>query len=310
MAYIKEAGLRGIVALMAFAAVFSFAAEAQAASQHLGQRVLREGMVGHDVRVLQQYLGFSGFPTAIDGSFGPLTQAHVLAFERRYQLPLNGIVNGQFVAKIRAIVADREGTAAVSDSTTGGVSFAPTAPQPAPAPTSTGTTGPTGTSTGGGTSPTGGGGTNPTGTAPTTPLPPGSQAQLVNGLAVAPQDAPQAVQNVIAAANQIAFKPYIYGGGHGSWDSPGYDCSGSTSFALHGGGLLAVTMDSTEFESYGSAGPGQWITLWANGGHVYMNIAGLWFDTAAQSSANGNDRWSTTRVDQASGYVERHPTGY
>jgi peptidoglycan hydrolase-like protein with peptidoglycan-binding domain len=309
LAYIKEVRLRGIVALTAFGAAFSFVAGAEAASQHLGQRVLREGMVGHDVRVLQQYLGFSGFPTAIDGNFGPLTEAHVLAFERRFHLSLNGIVSAQFVAKIRAIVADRLGTAAVSDSTSGGVSFAPAAPQPGPTPTGpAGTTGPTGT-------PTGGGGTNPTGTTPSgtaqpTPLPPGSQAQLINGVAVAPQNAPQVVQNVIAAANQIATKPYIYGGGHGTWNDAGYDCSGSTSYALHGGGLLNVTMDSTEFESYGAPGPGQWITLWANGGHVYMEIAGLWFDTAAQSSSNGNDRWSTTRVDQASGYVERHPTGY
>jgi hypothetical protein len=133
---------------------------------------------------------------------------------------------------------------------------------------------------------------------------------LVNGLAVAPADAPQVVQNVIAAANKIAFKPYIYGGGHGTWNDAGYDCSGSTSYALHGGGLLSSSLDSTGFESYGSSGAGQWITLWANGGHVYMDIAGLWFDTAAQSSSNNNDRWSTTRVDQPDGYIERHPTGY
>jgi peptidoglycan hydrolase-like protein with peptidoglycan-binding domain len=268
--------------------VFSFAGQALAASQHLGQRVLREGMTGHDVRVLQQYLGFSGFPTAIDGDFGPTTETHVIGFENRYGLPPNGIVNGVFVAKIRALVADREGTQAVSDSTTsGGVSFAPTTPPP------TGPTGPT----------------SPTGPTTTTP-PPGEQATLIDGLAVAPQDAPQAVQNVIAAANQIAFKPYIYGGGHASFQSAGYDCSGSTSFALHGGGLLSQTEDSTGFESYGSAGPGQWITLWANGGHVYMEIAGLWFDTAAQQTSNNNDRWSTTRVDSPSGYVVRHPTGY
>jgi peptidoglycan hydrolase-like protein with peptidoglycan-binding domain len=305
LAHIKEAGLRGMLALTAFAAAFVFVAEAEAASEHLGQRVLREGMIGHDVRVLQQYLGFSGFPTTIDGDFGPITEQHVLAFERHYRLQANGLVNSRFVAKIRAIVADREGTAAVGDSTSGGVSFAPTVPTtPAAIVPTTGTTGAT----------TGGGGTNPTGATGTTtapaPLPPGSQATLVDGLAVAPQDAPTVVQNVIAAANQIATKPYIYGGGHGTWNDTGYDCSGSTSYALHGGGLLSQTEDSTEFESYGSPGAGQWITLWANGGHVYMQIAGLWFDTAAQSSSNGNDRWSTTRVDQPSGYIERHPTGY
>jgi peptidoglycan hydrolase-like protein with peptidoglycan-binding domain len=289
--FFKAVRIRGLFAFGAFATTLSFTAPAMAASQHLGQRVLREGMTGHDVRVLQQYLGFSGFPTAIDGDFGPTTESHVLAFEHRYSLPANGIVNHSFVTLIRKVVADREGTAAVADST-GGVSFTGA---PAPPPTGTGTT------------PT----TPSTPTTPTTPTyGPGNEATLVNGLAVAPADAPAVVQAVIAAANKIAFKPYIYGGGHASWNSAGYDCSGSTGYALHGGGLLSQTEDSTEFETYGSAGAGQWITLWANAGHVYMNIAGLWFDTAAQSSSNSNDRWSTTRVDQASGYIERHPTGY
>jgi hypothetical protein len=117
------------------------------------------------------------------------------------------------------------------------------------------------------------------------------------------------VKEVIAAANQIATLPYIYGGGHAQWNDTGYDCSGSTSFALHGAGLINAPQDSGELESYGQPGPGVWITLWANAGHVYMNIAGLWFDTAAQSSSNGQDRWSTTRISSASGFVERHPGG-
>ncbi len=147
-----------------------------------------------------------------------------------------------------------------------------------------------------------------------TPPPPattaGASATLVNGLAVAPASAPAAVKAVIAAANAIAFKPYVYGGGHGSWNASGYDCSGSVGYALHGGGLLAQTEDSGQMETYGAPGHGQWITLWANAGHVYANIAGLWFDTAAQGSSNGNDRWSTRRVSSAGGFVERHPSGY
>jgi peptidoglycan hydrolase-like protein with peptidoglycan-binding domain len=147
-----------------------------------------------------------------------------------------------------------------------------------------------------------------------TPAPPSTtpaaKATLVNGLAVAPAGAPAAVQQVIAAANQIAFKPYVYGGGHGSWTDSGYDCSGSVGYALHGGGLLSQTEDSSQMETYGSPGHGQWITLWANAGHVYANIAGLWFDTAAQSSSNGNDRWSTSRISPAGGFVVRHPAGY
>lgn len=139
---------------------------------------------------------------------------------------------------------------------------------------------------------------------------PGPTGTLVNGLAVAPVEAPLAVRQVIAAANQIATTPYMYGGGHGAWNSPGYDCSGSVGYALHGGGLLSQTEDSGEMETYGLPGAGQWITLWTNAGHVYAQIAGLWFDTAAQSSSNGEDRWSTRRISPRGGFIERHPRGY
>ena len=139
---------------------------------------------------------------------------------------------------------------------------------------------------------------------------PGSRARLVNGLAVAPANAPQAIKNVIAAANQIATRPYVYGGGHASWNSSGYDCSGSTSYALHGGGLLSSPEVSGWFEGYGAGGSGRWITIYANSAHVYMNVAGLWFDTADQSSSNGNDRWATRQVSPSGGFVVRHPTGY
>jgi cell wall-associated NlpC family hydrolase len=130
-------------------------------------------------------------------------------------------------------------------------------------------------------------------------LPTGSRARLVNGQAVAPASAPTAVKNAIAAANQIATRPYVYGGGHGSFTSSGYDCSGSVSYALHGGGLLRTPEDSSELESYGGSGPGRWIR---------MIIAGLRFDTGAQSSTGGN-RW-TTEGRSGAGYVVRHPTGY
>jgi putative peptidoglycan binding protein len=143
-----------------------------------------------------------------------------------------------------------------------------------------------------------------------TQAPAGGKATLVNGLAVAPAGAPDAVKRVIAAANAIATTPYAVGGGHGSWNSSAYDCSGSVGFALHGGGLLSQTEDSGQMESYGSAGSGQWITLYANAGHVYAKIAGLWFDTAAQSSSNDQNRWTTRRVSPAGGFVVRHPTGY
>jgi hypothetical protein len=130
------------------------------------------------------------------------------------------------------------------------------------------------------------------------------------GLAVPPADAPQVIRDVIAAANKISHTPYCYGGGHGSFTDSCYDCSGSVSYALHGGGLLSTTEDSTEFESYGRASYGNWITIYANSGHAYMKIAGLWFDTADQSSSNGHDRWSTTRVSPLSGFVVRHPRSW
>jgi peptidoglycan hydrolase-like protein with peptidoglycan-binding domain len=144
----------------------------------------------------------------------------------------------------------------------------------------------------------------------TPPAAPTGKATLVNGLAVAPADAPAAVRQVIAAANAIATTPYLYAGGHGSWNASGYDCSGSVGFALHGGGLLSQTEDSGQMESYGAAGPGRWITVYANAGHALAKIAGLWFDTAAQSSANGQDRWSTRRASPDGGFVVRHPRGY
>jgi hypothetical protein len=220
-------------------------------SQHLGERVLKPGMRGHDVRVLQDFLTIAGFYTSIDGSFGPATQKSVVAFERANNESPNGVVSYAVAAAIRQAVAQAE------------------------------------TSTG-----------------------PIQKATIDSaGLAVAPANAPQAVVSVIAAANQIASKPYIYGGGHAKWNDRGYDCSGSTSFALHGGGLLSTTEDSSQFESYGARGAGQWITLYANSGHVYMQVAGLWFDTAAQSRSNGNSRWSTSRISPASGFIARHPAG-
>lgn len=146
-----------------------------------------------------------------------------------------------------------------------------------------------------------------------TPAPsmvPGSRATLAGGFAVAPAGAPAAVKQVIAAANSIATMPYLYAGGHGSWHASGYDCSGSVGFALHGGGLLSQTEDSSQMESYGASGPGRWITVYANAGHAYARIAGLYFDTSAQTSSNGQNRWSTHRASRGGGFVVRHPRGY
>jgi cell wall-associated NlpC family hydrolase len=127
-----------------------------------------------------------------------------------------------------------------------------------------------------------------------------------NGLAVAPASAPPEVHAIIAAGNEIATKPYKYGGGHGKWRDTGYDCSGSMSYALHGAGLLDTALDTTGFMSWGEPGRGEWVTTYAHGGHGYMVVAGLRFDTSARR-ATGN-RWSD-QMRSPRGYTIRHPEG-
>jgi peptidoglycan hydrolase-like protein with peptidoglycan-binding domain len=127
-----------------------------------------------------------------------------------------------------------------------------------------------------------------------------------DGLAVPPADAPESVKQVIEAGNEIATKPYKYGGGHGRWNDSGYDCSGSVSYALHGAGLVNRSRDSGEFMSWGSSGRGDWITIYAHGGHVYMMVAGIRFDTSGR--AEEGTRWHDTRAGRE-GYTVRHPRG-
>jgi cell wall-associated NlpC family hydrolase len=139
---------------------------------------------------------------------------------------------------------------------------------------------------------------------------PGAKAALLGTKAVAPLNAPPVVQRVIAAANHIRTTPYIWGGGHGSFVSSGYDCSGAVSYALHGGKLLTTPLTSGSLETFGEAGPGRWITIYANASHAYMVVAGLRFDTAGDTSGTG-PRWHPTTAAAAGGrFVVRHPVGY
>ena len=140
------------------------------------------------------------------------------------------------------------------------------------------------------------------------PSAPPGQAALVRGEAVAPLDAPAAVKRVIAAANRIRTKPYVWGGGHGRWWDRGYDCSGSVSYALHGAGLIDSPLPSGPMERWGSPGPGRWITIYANAGHAFAVIAGLRWDTSGNSRGTG-PRWHAEIAD-SSGFVARHPPGY
>jgi peptidoglycan hydrolase-like protein with peptidoglycan-binding domain len=214
-------------------------------------------MKGHDVRVLQGYLTLAGFPTAVDGDFGPLTKQSVIEFQQSEAETPNGVVTIPVEEKLRAVVAVDE------------------------------TSGPAG------------------------------KAHInSDGTATGPSNAPSVVKAVIAAANKIIDKPYIYAGGHATWNDVGYDCSGAVSYALHGGNLLSSPEDSTELESYGSPGPGKWITIYADSAHTWVVVAGLAFDTADFGGPNipagSGPRWRsnpTGNLADGGDYVVRHPSG-
>jgi peptidoglycan hydrolase-like protein with peptidoglycan-binding domain len=139
------------------------------------------------------------------------------------------------------------------------------------------------------------------------PAPAAEEAYIGDdGLAVAPASAPEEVKAIIEAGNEIATKPYKYGGGHSRWNDSGYDCSGSISYVLHAAGLLDTALDSTGFMSWGEEGRGEWVTIRTNPSHAYMIVAGLRFDTSARRQT-GN-RWSDT-MRSARGYRGRHPEG-
>jgi hypothetical protein len=229
-------------------------------SRHLGDRTLCQGMHGHDVRVLQQYLTFAGFPTTIDGSFGAVTKRGVIAFQRAQNMNPTGIV-----------------TFGVQQTLRGAVKAVLASPPPSR----------------------------------------GARTRInPDGTATAPAGAPPAVQQVVAAANQIINTSYCVGGGHGSWQSSCYDCSGAVSYALHGGGLLSSPEDSTGLESFGDSGPGQWITVYADAGHAFLVVAGRAFDTADFGGPNipsgSGPRWRSNPTDNlgdGGNYTVRHPPG-
>ncbi len=122
-----------------------------------------------------------------------------------------------------------------------------------------------------------------------------------------PTNVPETVQRVIAGGNAIADFPYIWGGGHASFIANGYDCSGSVSYALAAGGLLSAPLVSGDLAAWGEPGPGRWITIYANAGHTFMDVDGVWFDTAGRSGPYAS-RWLVSTPPLA-GYAVRHPPG-
>jgi cell wall-associated NlpC family hydrolase len=129
---------------------------------------------------------------------------------------------------------------------------------------------------------------------------------LSNGIALPPLEAPEAIKQMIDAGNVIARSPYVWGGGHGKWLDKGYDCSGSVSFVLASAGLLGAPLDSGRLMHWGESGPGKWVTIYANAGHVWMVVAGIRFDTSG-AKVTGS-RWQNDMRPTGS-FVARHPAG-
>jgi len=147
---------------------------------------------------------------------------------------------------------------------------------------------------------------------PQTPVVDGFVAKILpDGTAAAPSMAPPQVQQAIWAANRIIGRPYVYGGGHNrTFRSRGYDCSGTVSYALHGGGLLAQPLDSSSFMRWGETGQGAWMTIWTNPGHAFLWIAGIRLDTSPAGDPHGGNgpRWRPL-ARPTQGFHARHPSG-
>jgi peptidoglycan hydrolase-like protein with peptidoglycan-binding domain len=246
----------------------------------LGIRRLRVGAQGKDVRLLQNELTKLGYPALRDGQFGPATRNSVRLFERAAGLRIDGVLTRREVRTLKHAARSGGMAGAVSLRSTNSASTTQSS-QPAS-----------------------GEPNQPTGQV--APPPPAAAQVGANGLAVAPAGAPAAVVAIIQAGNVIAHMPYRYGGGHQNWQDTGYDCSGSVSYALHGAGLVDTPLASYDFYTWGEAGPGQWVTVYARDDHAYMVVAGLRYDTSA--SKGGGSRWTAAgRVPE--GYVARHPAG-
>ncbi len=248
-------------------AVAAVAATAPAAADAaFGDHILRTGDRGREVKVLQRWLTLTGFPTNVDGHFGRRTRLAVRRYERANGQRVDGWVSREQAQGLRTRAYAARGAHATAP--------AAAAALPAPAPLIT-----------------------PTANAVIAP----------DGLtAMVPAAAPPQVRDAIAAANRIVGKPYRWGGGHARVEDDAYDCSGAVSYPLMAAGLLRGPLDSTGLKRFGEAGPGVWMTVYANAEHTYAVIAGLRLDTSG--TGGKGPRWHTG-ARSGKGFVVRHPTG-
>ena len=266
---------RGIIVVFALALC---ALPTTADARSFGERTLAKGHKGSDVRVLQALLTQTGHTTKVDGRYGRGTVRSVRSWEAAAARAVNGRVSRKDARRLRTDAA--EAGKGRSEDPVADAPITDTEEAAAEA------------------NPAASGGMGYVRVA---------KAKLnSDGTATAPAGAPQAVKDIIAAGNRIHAKPYRYGGGHGKWKDTGYDCSGSLSYALHGADLVKAPLNSTGFESWGSSGPGTWVTVYANAGHAYMVVAGLRYDTSGASPRGS--RW-TNEMRSSAGFVARHPAG-
>jgi peptidoglycan hydrolase-like protein with peptidoglycan-binding domain len=339
-----------LAALAALVCALAASTAVAASARHLGDRPLRAGASGPDVRELQRALGKAGFRVKVDGNFGSGTLRAVKRFQRASQLWPSGTVGRKTAAALKLALqgASAGANGGVDPDTPGGKHKSLGDRIPVKRGMAghdirvlqdflrkTGFTVTIDGAFGSGTEKAveafetaqnrlvdgvmdaddinalrtlvGQGVTAaPPATQPVS-LAPGDTAQIgPDGLAIAPASAPDQVKAIIAAGNQIATKPYKYGGGHANWNDTGYDCSGSVSYALHGAGLLQQALPSGNFTNWGDPGPGQWVTIYAKSSHMYMVVAGLRFDTSGRT--NAGTRWQKDMRSSA-GYTVRHPPG-
>ena len=142
----------------------------------------------------------------------------------------------------------------------------------------------------------------------TGPTVPGNKATVSRGRCIPPANAPLAVKKAIWATNYLVGRPYVWGGGHGTFYDRGYDCSGSVSFLLHHAGALAQPTTSRGLQSYGEPGPGHWITIYARAGHTFAIVCGVRLDTTGGTGRDEGPRWRLNDRGPR-GFVARHPPG-